>query len=121
MFHPIGPQPPSVYWRRRLVLFAAVLALLVLLALTLKTVASGGNDPASAQGTGPTTGHTSGSTSASHASPSRHTSKSRTPSTVSSSKVAPPSHSSSTPPPACDAKNLSVAAITGKDAYQVGD
>ena len=121
MFHPVGPQPPSVYWRRRLVLFAAVLALLVLLALTVKTIASGGNDPASAQGTSPTTGtRTSGTTSQPRTSPAKHPSTSRSVRT-STSKSAPPRSSSSTPPPACSTKDLSVAAVTGKSTYQVGD
>jgi len=121
MFNPVGPQPPSVYWRRRLVLFGAVLALLVLLALTVKTIASGGNDPASAQGTSPSTGtRTSGTTSLPHTSPAKHVSSSRTAHT-STSKTTPVRSSSSTPPPACAAQDLSVAAVTGKDSYHVGD
>ena len=120
MFHPVGPQPPSVYWRRRLVLFAAVLALLVLLALTLKTITSGGSDPASAQGTAPSTGaRTSGPTSLPKSSPAKHRSTSRT--VRSSTSKATPSHSSSTPPPACASKDLSIAAVAGKSSYQVGD
>ena len=121
MFNPVGPQPPSVYWRRRLVLFGAVLALLVLLALTVKTIASGGNDPASAQGTSPSTGtRTSGTTSLPHTSPAKRTSTSRTAHT-STSKTTPVHSSSSTPPPACEAKDLSIAAVAGKDSYHVGD
>ncbi len=121
MFHPVGPQPPSVYWRRRLVLFASALALIVLLALTLKTIASGGNDPASAKGTAPSSGagHTSGTTSHPHSTPTHPTSSHHSPQ-VSTSKSS-PSHSSSTPPPTCSTKDLAVAAVVGKNTYQVGD
>ena len=120
MFHPVGPQPPSVYWRRRLVLFAAVLALLVLLALTLKAVASGGDQPASAHGSAPTGGSTSSTASATKATPRTHSATSRTVRS-STSKAPAPHTSSSTPPPACASKDLSVAAVVGKDSYQVGD
>ena len=123
MFHPVGPQPPSVYWRRRLVLFAAVLALLVLLALTLKTIASGGDSPASAQGTAPSTGPaTSGrstGSSSSHPAPSKRVSTSRSVHTSTSKST--PARSSSTPPPACNTKDLAIAAVVGKTSYQVGD
>jgi hypothetical protein len=121
MFHPVGSQPPSVYWRRRLVLFAAVLTLLALLALTLKTIASGGGDPASAQGSAPSSGvdRTSGTTSHARTTPTHRTS-SRHSASVSSSKSS-PSHSTSAPPPTCSTKDLAVAAVAGKGSYEVGD
>jgi hypothetical protein len=122
MFHPVGPQPPSVYWRRRLMLLAAVLALLVLLVLTVKTIASGGNDPASAQGTNPTTaGHRTSTTVAPPpSSPTKRASTSR-PARTSSSRNSPVHSSSSTPPPPCARTDLAVAAVVGKSSYQVGD
>lgn len=118
MFHPVGPQPPSVYWRRRLVMVAAVVVLLVLLAMTIKIIASDSAQPASAKGTSPTSAaRTSGASSLPHTSPAR--TKTRTSShAVSSSRV---SHSTSAPPPGCTTGNLAVAAVTGKPSYQVGD
>ena len=119
MFNPVGPQPASVYWRRRLVLLGSGAALLVLLAMTVKIITSGSDEPAKAQGS-PTTAtrsstpaHRSSTAAVERTSSSaKHT---RTKS-ASSSK-----HSSTAPPPACSTNDLSVAAVTAKDSYLVGD
>ena len=47
MLHPVGSQPPAVYWRRRLLVAASAVLLVVLLALTVNTLLSdGGGSPA---------------------------------------------------------------------------
>ena len=46
MFHPVGSQPPSVYWRRRLLVLGSLALVLVLITLTVKAVGSGGNTAA---------------------------------------------------------------------------
>src|SRR5690242_3369683 len=72
MFHPVGSQPPSVYWRRRLILLGSIGLLLVLMILTVKIATSDGSEPTGAGGhstppvhTTPVT-HTSTSTSVSN-------------------------------------------------------
>jgi hypothetical protein len=51
VLHPVGPLPASTYWRRRLVLLAV---LLVLLVLARSCVSGGGQTPASGPGASPT-------------------------------------------------------------------
>jgi len=118
MFHPVGSQPPSVYWRRRLVLLAAGVALLVLLVMTIKIIGSGGDQPASAHGTPPST---TAKTSGAPVRPSSTKPTSRATTRAASSSSGPVSRSSSAPPPACTTSNLAIAAVVGKPAYQVGD
>jgi|tagenome__1003787_1003787.scaffolds.fasta_scaffold20244290_1 hypothetical protein len=116
MFHPVGSQPPSVYWRRRLVVLGTVVVLLVLIAMTLKVISSGTDDPAGAQGTPQSSAaKTSGAKSLPHSSPAKRTSSSR--STARSSR----SSSTAAAPPSCASKQLAVSAVTGKSGYQVGD
>jgi hypothetical protein len=117
MFHPVGPQPPAVYWRRRLIVFGSVVVLLVLLVMTVKVITSGGEGSAGAQGTRPTTPHPT--TTANSPTPPPTTSSAATSTSASSSP--PQSESSSTPPPACVAKNLAVSAVTGRPGYKVGE
>jgi hypothetical protein len=117
MFHPVGSQPPSVYWRRRLVVLGAVVVLVVLLAMTLKVIASGSDEPAGAQGTAPSSsvGKTSGATSR------PPTSSSKRVTSATKTRTGHRTTSSAPPPPACAPQNLKVSAVTGKGSYQVGD
>jgi hypothetical protein len=118
MFHPVGPQPPSVYWRRRLLVLGSVLVLLVLLVMTAKIITSNGDDPAGAQGTAPTTPvKTSGATSLPPSTPTTRASSHAT----TGARSTPAHPTSSVPPPTCAGKDLSVSAVTGKTSYQVGD
>ena len=48
--HPVGPQPPQVYWRRRLVVGLGVLAVIVIIILIV--VRPGTGDPATDPGAG---------------------------------------------------------------------
>lgn len=118
MFHPVGSQPPSVYWRRRLVLIGSVAVLIVLLALTVKTVTSTNNKPASAAGshsTSPPQTTPVASTSHPHTSSAPRTSAATSPSLSSSA-----SGSSAAPLP-CDWHKLAVQAVSAKSIWHVGD
>jgi hypothetical protein len=117
MFHPVGPQPPSVYWRRRLVLLGSVGLLLVLLILTVKIATSDGTEPQRAAGHTSSLGPTSPApvthvTQSSSSAPPRHSS---------AGKSSKPAKSSSPAPKPCAAKDLQVAAVPSKSNYAVGD
>jgi hypothetical protein len=114
MFHPVGRQPPSVYWRRRLFVFGSIIVLLVLLVITIKVATSGGADPAAADGTktAPRTTHPAPSTTSRHSSTAAKTSTSRSSS---------PRTSTSVPPATCVVTDLGIAAVVGKTGYRVGD
>jgi hypothetical protein len=111
MFHPVGPQPPSVYWRRRLALLGSAALLLVLLVLTVRIAASDGTAEPQADGhtTTPAVSTPVGSTS------HQHTSHAHTNPRTSTSK------STSVAPQPCDSQDLAVAAVTAKPSYHVGD
>jgi hypothetical protein len=129
MLHPVGPEPPSVYWRRRLTLLASVITLVVLLIVTVRvllsdsgssgTTAGGqrtspvGNPATPSQTPAPSTSAPAVSSSAPGSSSSASTSQSG--SSTSSSSSSPP------PPKKCTASDLSLAAATEKDRYKVGD
>ncbi|MDT4912491.1 MAG: hypothetical protein QOC66_1619 [Pseudonocardiales bacterium] len=115
MFHPVGSQPPSVYWRRRLMVLGSIALVIVLIALTVKTMRSGGD--AAAGGGASTTPNTRIETSTSPV--TRSSASTTTGSGPSSSTTA--GGSSSTAPDPCAAKDLSIAAVVGKPSYQVGD
>jgi hypothetical protein len=109
MLHPIGSRGPGVYWRRRLALFIALLALL---ALTFWVLRPGGDDKQAAADTSP--GHSARSTS--HAAPSaaRPTSKH-----ASTSSKATGARSPAAPP--CKVSALQVAAVVERSSYRVGE
>jgi hypothetical protein len=115
MFHPVGSQPPSVYWRRRLVLLASIGLLLVLLVLTVKIATSDGTEPQAAGNTPPVESTPISHTSAQH-SPSSSAATTRHPSSSASG-----SKSSSAAPQPCAAKDLEIAAVASQPRYQVGD
>ena len=118
MFHPVGSQPPSVYWRRRLLVLGTTLFVLVLAVLTAVTVMSDGSSEPAAAGS-PGTG--SPASSPHHPSPTRtHIESSASHSK--SSKPPPSSASSSKPGPLpCKASDLAVSAVVEKPSYKVGD
>jgi hypothetical protein len=45
--HPVGPEPPAVYWRRRAAVVAGIVVVIVVLVMIVKALASGGDDDAS--------------------------------------------------------------------------
>jgi hypothetical protein len=116
MFRPVGSQPPSVYWRRRLFALGGVVLVIVLIALTVK-IAAGGDDKA-AGGTTPTPTIAPSTRTTTTA----HTSKPPSSPTPRSSPAKSGSSTSAVVPPAkCTAKELAVTAVVGKSAYKVGD
>lgn len=134
MFHPVGNQPSSVYWRRRLLLGAGLVVLLVLIVLTLKAVTSDASGPtASGKGTGPVTpasgtpaDPTSSSSSGQGTHHKHHGGGNPTTDSVHSSTAPNGGHhpsgtASSDAPQPCVAKDLTIAAAVGKSHYQVGD
>jgi hypothetical protein len=109
MLHPIGSHAPRVYWRRRFVLSAALLALIVLTAWVLRP--GGDKDTAAAHNTSP---------ASSPATPAPRSG----PSTASASKKpksSAPKSSKPAGPAACARAKLKVAAVAGKSSYAVGD
>jgi hypothetical protein len=127
MLHPVGSQPPAVYWRRRLVVLAALVLLLVLLILTAKTVLSGDGGPAAAATGGthtsqpPTTPAPAGSSTPAGSQPvDAQSSTGSTGSTGSATGTA-SGASSSAAPAACTPAQLAVTAVVGKPRYAVGD
>ncbi|WP_431218887.1 hypothetical protein [Leifsonia xyli] len=44
--HPVGPQPSSVYWRRRLIVLLGVIAVVVVIVLIVARPGSAGGEPA---------------------------------------------------------------------------
>ena len=130
MFHPVGSQPPAVYWRRRLVLVAAAVILLVLLVMTVKAIASDGDKPV-ASNTPPvrptTNAPPANSTSAaatSPAAPSSSTSEvdathSTTPATGGSASTS--NAPGGAAPAACLPTQLRIVADPGKPVWKVGD
>ncbi len=104
---PVGPQPPGVYWRRRLLLALAVLAVLALLWLLLRPGSSSGGTAApsrSPSATAPTSASPKPSPTKTTASPSASTSSSPT-----STGVQP-----------CTASVIGVKIATDKPSYPVG-
>jgi hypothetical protein len=118
MFHPVGPQPPSVYWRRRLLLLGSIGLLVILMTITIKIATSDGTEPAAAGAGRPRT------------TPALTTPVLTTPVMSSSHSSSPPtrprttataSASSSVAAPPCESNNLTVAAVSTKSTYHVGD
>jgi hypothetical protein len=121
MFRPVGPQPPTVYWRRRLLVFGSVVVVLVLIVLTARAaLSSGAKTPAAGAGSTPTgqsSPHPATTPHPSRSTPTRPRSSGRstTPggqTTSSSGSVA--------PPVACKSSQLKVAAVTSAPTYAVG-
>jgi hypothetical protein len=119
MFHPVGSQPPSVYWRRRLAFLGTVLILIVLVIVTARVLFGGDGSAAPLAGTGSST-HPATKTSSPPTSTSAvHTSA---PPSSSTSTTSGASTSASTPPPQrCDRTKLEVRAVTDATSYHVGD
>jgi hypothetical protein len=117
MFHPVGHQSSSVYWRRRLFLIASVIALIGLIAVSAHVALS--TDPAKpAAGTsGQTTPHTTTSTPPATHGTSQHATTTGSPT---GSGTPTGSGSSSVVAVACTASQLVVQAKTSQPEYSVG-
>lgn len=127
MFHPVGSQPPAVYWRRRLVLVAAVVIVLVLFVMTIKALASDGSKPIASSTPPPrptTSAPPADSSSTSSAVPSASTSNAAaTTSTSQSASGSTPvtSPTASATPAACVSGQLRIAADPGKAVWSIGE
>ena len=125
MFHPVGSQPPSVYWRRRLSLLAA---LVVLLALTIYELKPGGKDTplrttAADRSTTPVTTTTPAAPPTSAAHTAAHTAATSSTSAKSSTSASGSGSSdSSAVPGPCELSKLAVKAVVGGTGqFKVGD
>lgn len=121
MFHPVGHQSASVYWRRRLFLIASVIALIGLIAVSAHVALSKDPGKPAAGSSGHATPHTTTSVPpATHSvTHSATTTPSNTP--VTSHSGSPTgSGSSSVAAAACTASQLVVQAKTSQSAYSVG-
>jgi hypothetical protein len=119
MLHPVGSHSPSVYWRRRLVLFGTLALVVVLIVLTLRAVFGGDGDGGRAAAGTPTP--SVGRSSSATASTPAHGSASAPASHAPRQSTSRPPSSSSAAPADCPAKQLKVAAEVGKHRYAVGD
>jgi hypothetical protein len=114
MFRPVGSQPPSVYWRRRLLVFGTIVLVIFLLALTLRVVTSSGNKTAAAANS--SSSQSSSTPRAATTTQSAKTSKaSNRPATSSRPRT------SSIPPARCRTSDLAVSAVVAKSSYKIGD
>lgn len=102
---PVGPQPSSVYWRRRLLVLLGVVAVVVVIVLIVARPGSSSGEPAN---------HSSGTGSTS------------TPSAVGSTAptagaTSIPTASASADGQPCKPADVTVQAVTDKDAYAPGE
>jgi hypothetical protein len=127
MFHPVGHQGPSVYWRRRLIFAASIIALLGLIVVTAHVLlGSGSSKPRAAAGSSPNSPTQSAPvTQSTVTQPSISTSGSEPMSTTNSASSGTPStglsgSSSDAVALPCTASELTVSAATGEPEYTVG-
>jgi hypothetical protein len=112
MFHPVGSRPPSVYWRRRLVLLGALVVLAALTAWVLRPGADKDEKAASGTGHPQTTSPNAAHVSLPPSTTQPTTTQATTPksSTTKSAGAAP-----------CDQSKLKVAAVVSAPTFHVGD
>lgn len=109
LLDPVGPLDRGVYWRRRLVLLGV---LVLLVALTVRACAGGGDEPASANGGAPAP--TSSASSEPSTEPSGSPSPSGSPTSESSAEATGAVQR-------CADDDVVVTATPAKDNYAVGD
>jgi hypothetical protein len=124
MLHPVGSQPPSVYWRRRLALLAALVALIGLTALVLRS----GDHGKPAAGAQHTTTPPAPTTTAVPTTPTSSTATTPATSagvagstTATSTKTNASSRAGTAIPVNCTLSALTLAAGSGQTSYHVGD
>jgi hypothetical protein len=115
MLRPIGSLPPTVYWRRRLM----ILAPLVLIAITAYVAINTGGS-SKPTGAAAHTSTSAGSSSSVVSSPSTAPASTAVQSTSGSSTAATTHSSVPVSPTACAHSALSVVAVTGAPSYAVG-
>ena len=121
MFHPVGSQPPSVYWRRRVLFVGSTVLVVVLLVVTLRAVTSDGGSANTAAGTTSSSSRPRASTpvgsSSTSASPTAAASSTHRSGSSSPKSVKAPS---STPPATCRTSDLAVSAVVAAPNYKIG-
>ncbi|UAJ78860.1 hypothetical protein IT072_16775 [Leifsonia sp. ZF2019] len=95
--HPVGPQPSSVYWRRRLILGLGLLAVIVVVILII--VRPGASDGA----------------------PAPVSTSTNTPKTTAAASTSIPTASTTASGAACDPSAVRIEAVTDKDTYAAGE
>lgn len=122
MFRPVGTQPPSVYWRRRLLFLGTVLVLLVLIVITAR-VLLGGDGAAAPPGAGSSDLLSTATQPAPSTGSSSTTQHSTTPASHTGSESTSRSGSATTTPPPqrCVLAALAVRATADHTSYSVGD
>jgi hypothetical protein len=131
MLHPVGSQPPAVYWRRRLVAVAFAVTAVVLLALTAQTVLGGGGEPAAAGAPGHHSGvlasdradaPTTGAADPDGTAGPRQRSDSDRAATDTSHPAGASATRTTAPPagPTCTPGQLAIKAVAGRGEYAVG-
>lgn len=114
---PVGPQPPSVYWARRvltIVVLIVIVALLVWFVGRLRGGGDGGGAPAPNPSTTPVVSPSPSP------SPSPSSSKSNKPNKPSKSASATTSSASASTAKKCADDQIAVVASTDHDSYEVG-
>lgn len=94
--HPVGPQPSTVYWRRRLILGLGLLAVILVIVLIIVRPGASDGAPAPASTTGAPKATTPPATSI-------------------------PTSSTTASGAACDKANIRVEAVTDKATYAAGE
>lgn len=127
MFHPVGSQPPSVYWRRRLLAVGVLVIVIVLLAVTVSALTSSSSGSPSAGPSARPAADSSSSRPAPRSTASSHASSAGRPTTsptghasTSSSPTTSASGTASLPVEACRSSDLKVAAVVEQQTYHVG-
>jgi hypothetical protein len=133
MFHPVGSQPSGVYWRRRLVLLAAVVLVIALIWLTAAAVLDkGGDKPSAGAASHPPTSATHAPPASASSTPAQpSTSAPATPTSTAPATQTSPSSPTSAPaqttpvvqatPAACVPSQLTLQAVAAQQTYAVGD
>ncbi len=107
VLHPVGPEDPGIYWRRRAVVFGGLLIAIVLLLLLLSQCGAGGTPSASPT---PTPTPTPTTTSSGTPTPTASPSPSSTPSSTSTADA-----------PLCADTAIAVGVSTNKEVYAAGE
>lgn len=107
--HPVGPQAPATYWKRRIALLLLLLGLLLLVGLGLRALFSGGSDGGAASAPASTTSAGASSTDA-PATSSSAASSSTSSGQAKTSRAA-----------ACKVAGVTVTAVTDKPSYRKGE
>jgi hypothetical protein len=110
MMHPTGSRSPAVYWRRRILLLGAVVAMIALTVWVLRPGADKGSAAAPSSRTPATP---SGATST-HPGPGPTSGARATATSTAASRTHPAT-------PACAPAGLKVAAVVGQPSYHVGE